>query len=379
MMHSSSPQSSSKRPSNAPRGPMGGGPMGRGGMMGGGGEKARNFKATMHKLLEYLKPYRVSIIVVLVFAVASTIFAILGPKILGKATTKLFEGIVSQIAGTGDGIDFVYIGNIILLLVGLYLVSAIFSYIQGWIMTSVAMKLTYHFRKDISEKINRMPLRYFDGTNQGEVLSRITNDVDTVSQTLNQSMTQMITSVTTVIGVLVMMLSISWIMTLVALVILPVSGIFISVVVKQSQKYFKQQQDYLGHVNGHVEEMYGGHVVMKAFNGEKKSVEKFDGYNTTLYDSAWKSQFLSGLMMPIMNFIGNLGYVAVSILGGYLAIRGTITVGDIQAFIQYVRSFTQPIAQIANISNVLQQTAQPRNVCLSSWRKLKNCRKRRYP
>ncbi len=335
-------------------GPMGGGPMA--GMMR-GGEKPRNFKATMSKLLQYLSEYKISIIVVLVFAIASTVFMIAGPKILGKATTKLFEGIVGQIAGTGSGIDFTYIGNIVMIMVGLYLTSAVFSYIQGGIMTSVAMKLTYKLRKQIAEKINRLPLRYFDGTNQGEVLSRVTNDVDTVSQTLNQSMTQIITSVTTIIGVLVMMFSISWIMTLVALVILPLSALFISVVVKQSQKYFKQQQDYLGHVNGHIEEMFGGHVVMKAFNGEQKSIEKFDNYNNTLYSSAWKSQFLSGMMMPIMNFIGNLGYVAIAILGGYMAIKNAITVGDIQAFIQYVRSFTQPIAQVANISNVLQQTA----------------------
>ena len=335
-------------------GPLGGGP--GGGMMR-GGEKPRNFKATMAKLLKYLSPFKLPIIFVLIFAIASTIFAILGPKILGKATTKLFEGIVAQIAGTGTGIDFVYIGNIIMIMIGLYLASAVFSYIQGWIMTSISMKLTYQMRKEISEKINRMPLRYFDGTNQGEVLSRVTNDVDTVSQTLNQSMTQIITSVTTIIGVLVMMLSISFTMTLVALVILPISAVLISVVVKQSQKYFKQQQDYLGHVNGHIEEMFGGHVVMKAFNGEQKSIEKFDQYNSTLYSSAWKSQFLSGMMMPIMTFIGNLGYVAIAILGGYLAINGKITVGNIQAFIQYVRSFTQPIAQVANISNVLQQTA----------------------
>lgn len=335
-------------------GPMGGGPMA--GLMR-GGEKPRNFKATMSKLLKYLDEYKISIIVVFIFAIASTIFMIAGPKILGKATTKLFEGIVAQIAGTGTGIDFVYIGNIVMIMVALYLTSTVFSYIQGWIMTNVSMKLTYTLRKQIAEKINRLPLRYLDGTNQGEVLSRVTNDVDTVSQTLNQSMTQIITSVTTIIGVLVMMFSISWIMTLVALVILPLSGLFISIVVKQSQKYFKQQQDYLGHVNGHIEEMFGGHVVMKAFNGEQKSIEKFDTYNTTLYSSAWKSQFLSGMMMPIMNFIGNLGYVAIAILGGYLAIQKAITVGDIQAFIQYVRSFTQPIAQVAQISNVLQQTA----------------------
>ncbi len=333
---------------------MGGGPMA--GMMR-GGEKPRNFKATMSKLLQYLSEFKIPIIIVLIFAVASTVFMIAGPKILGKATTKLFEGIVGQIAGTSTGIDFVYIGNIVMIMVGLYLTSALFSYIQGWIMTSVSMKLTYKFRKQISDKINRLPLRYFDGTNQGEVLSRVTNDVDTVSQTLNQSMTQIITSVTSIIGILVMMFSINWIMTLVALVILPVSALFISVVVKQSQKYFKQQQDYLGHVNGHIEEMFGGHVVMKAFNGEQKSIEKFDSYNNVLFSSAWKSQFLSGMMMPIMNFIGNLGYVAIAILGGYLAIKKAITVGDIQAFIQYVRSFTQPIAQVAQISNVLQQTA----------------------
>ncbi|MHB8136043.1 MAG: ABC transporter ATP-binding protein [Anaerolineaceae bacterium] len=350
MMHSESPNRTQNRPQ---RGPFGGPPPGMGGVV----EKARDLKGTFSKLLNQLKPYRVSIIIVLVFAMASTIFSIIGPKVLGKATTKLFEGIVNQLQGSGTGIDFTYIGNILLLMLGLYVISSLFSYIQGWIMTGVSMKLTYNFRKDISEKINRMPLRYFDGTNHGEVLSRITNDVDTVSQTLNQSMTQIITSVTTVLGVLVMMLSINWIMTLVAIGIIPISAGFVMLVVKQSQKYFKQQQDYLGHVNGHVEEMYGSHIVMKAFNGEKRSVEKFDVYNTTLFDSAWKSQFLSGLMMPIMNTIGNLGYVAVAILGAWLAVRNAITVGDIQAFIQYVRSFTQPIAQIANISNVLQQTA----------------------
>lgn len=337
------------------RGPMGGGPMGPGMMR--GGEKARDFKGTMKKLIQYLSVYKVSIIIVLIFAIASTIFSIVGPKILGNATTKLFEGVVAQIAGTGTGIDFVYIRNIILELLVLYLVSAAFSYVQGWIMTDVSMKVTYQFRKEISQKINRMPLRYFDGTNHGEILSRITNDVDTISQTLNQSMTQIITSVITMLGILVMMLSISWMMTLVAVLIVPLSAVIIALVVKQSQKFFKQQQDYLGHVNGHVEEMYGGHIVMKAFNGEKKSVEQFDVLNNTLYSSAWKSQFLSGMMMPIMTFIGNLGYVLVCILGGWLAVTGSITVGDIQAFIQYVRSFTQPISQIANISNILQQTA----------------------
>jgi len=322
-----------------------------------GGEKAHDFKGTMSKLLRYLAPYKWSFVIVVIFAVAATIFTIVGPKILGKATTKLFEGVMAQISGTGSGFDFVGIGNILLLVGGLYIVSAGFSLIQGWILNNVSMKVTYGFRKEISEKINRLPLRYFDSTNQGEVLSRVTNDVDTVSQTLNQSMTQIISSVITMLGVLVMMLSISWIMTLITLIILPLSTIFIRFIVKRSQKYFKQQQDYLGHVNGHVEEMFSGHIVMKAFNGEKRSVEEFNKLNNTLYGSAWKSQFLSGLMMPVMNFIGNLGYVASAILGGWLAFRGMITVGDIQAFIQYIRSFTQPITQIANISNTLQQTA----------------------
>lgn len=335
----------------------GGGPMGGPPGMLRGGEKAHDFKGTMSKLLHYLAPYKWSFVVVVFFAVAATIFTIVGPKIMGKATTKLYEGVVAQISGTGSGFDFVGIGNILLLVGGLYIVSAGFSFIQGWILNNVSMKLTYEFRKEISEKINRLPLRYFDTTNQGEVLSRVTNDVDTVSQTLNQSMTQIFSSVITMLGVLVMMLSISWVMTLITLIILPLSTIFIRFIVKRSQKYFKQQQDYLGHVNGHVEEMFSGHIVMKAFNGEKRSVEEFNQLNNTLYGSAWKSQFLSGLMMPVMNFIGNLGYVASAILGGWLAFRGLITVGDIQAFIQYIRSFTQPITQIANISNTLQQTA----------------------
>jgi ATP-binding cassette subfamily B protein len=274
---------------------------------------------------------------------------------LGQATTKLFEGVMAKIAGTGT-IDFAYIGNIVLLVLFLYLLSAVLSYIQGWIMTNVAMNITYRFRKDISGKINRMPFKYFDGTNHGEVLSRITNDVDTVSQTLNQSITQIITSVTTVIGVLVMMFTISWQMTLVALLVLPLSLMIIGLIIGKSQVFFKRQQDYLGHINGHVEEMYGSHLVVKAFNGEANNIAKFDQINDVLYDSAWKSQFLTGLLFPIMNFVGNVGYVGICILGGYLAVRGTITVGDIQAFIQYVRMFTQPISQIANISNVLQQT-----------------------
>lgn len=320
------------------------------------GEKARDFKGTMKKLINYLKTYTVSMIIVLIFAVGSVAFSIAGPKILGKATTNLFEGIIAKISGTGN-VDFNYIGRIMIILIALYLTSAIFSYIQGWIMSNISMKVSYNFRRDISEKINRMPLRYFDGTNHGEVLSRVTNDVDTLSQTLNQSLSQIITSVTTVVGVLVMMLTISWQMTVVALCIIPVSMLLILSIVKRSQKYFKQQQDFLGNVNGHVEEMYGGHLVMKAFNGEKNSVEKFDKMNDKLFGVAWKSQFLTSIMMPLMNFVGNLGYVAVCILGGYLAAKRTIEVGDIQAFIQYVRQFTQPISQIANISNILQQTA----------------------
>lgn len=346
---------SSKVETPAPRrshGPMGGGPMA---MM--KGDKARDFRGTMIKLIEYLGVYRLPILITLIIAAASTVFSIVGPKILGKATTKLFEGVMAQLSGSGEGIDFVYIGNIILLALGLYLLSSVLAYIQGWIMADISMKITYRFRREIAAKINRMPLKYFDETPQGEVLSHITNDVDTVSQTLNQSLSQIITSTTTVIGVLIMMLTISWQMTLVAVLIVPLSMGVIGLIIKQSQKYFKQQQDYLGHINGHVEEMYGSHVIMKAFNGEEKSIRKFDDLNATLFSSAWKSQFLSSLMMPIMNFIGNLGYVAISVLGGWLAVRGAITVGNIQAFIQYVRSFTQPIAQIANISNVLQQTA----------------------
>jgi ATP-binding cassette, subfamily B, multidrug efflux pump len=338
-------------------------PQRRGGHMGGGpmammkGEKARDFKGTMKKLIEYLSVYKLAIISVFIFAAASAAFSIYGPKKLGKATTILFEGITGKIAGTSEGVDFTAIGNIMITLIILYGLSSLLSYIQGWIMSNVSMKVSYGFRKDISEKINRMPLKYFDGTNHGEVLSRVTNDVDTLSQTLNQSLGQIITSVTTIIGVLIMMFSISWVMTLVSLIILPLSMMLIMLIVKRSQKYFKQQQDYLGHVNGHVEEMYGGHVVMKAFNGEKRSVEEFDKNNDKLYGVAWKSQFFTSIMMPLMGFVGNLGYVAVCIMGGYLAARKSIEVGDIQAFIQYVRQFTQPISQIANISNILQQTA----------------------
>jgi len=329
---------------------------GPGGMMM-GGQKAKNFKGTMRNLLAYMRPYRLTIIAVFIFAVASTVFTIIGPKILGHATTRLFEGIMAKVTHQGTGIDFAYIGNIVIILLVLYLISAACSYIQGWLMTGVAMKVTYKFRKDISEKIDRLPLKYFDTRTYGEVLSRVTNDVDTVGNTLNQSLTQIITSVTMIIGVLVMMLTISWLMTLVALVIIPLAFILIAVVVKGSQRYFKQQQEYLGHVNGHVEEMYAGHNVVRAYNGEERSEKKFSGLNDVLYGAAWKSQFLSGLMMPIMGFIGNLGFVGVSIVGGYLVVRGTIQVGDIQAFIQYVRSFNQPLVQSAQTATVLQSTA----------------------
>ncbi|HEY4390691.1 MAG TPA: ABC transporter ATP-binding protein [Paenibacillus sp.] len=321
------------------------------------GEKAKDFKGTFKKLLNYLGKYKVAIFIVIIFAIASTIFNILGPKILGNATTKIFEGVMNMISGNGEGIDFGYISRIMITLVVLYIISAVFAYLQGFVMSSVSMKVTYNLRRDIAAKINKLPLKYFDKKSYGEVLSHITNDVDAISQSLNQSMTQIITSVTSIIGILIMMFSISWKMSLVALCIIPLSFVFIIAVVKKSQKHFVSQQEYLGKVNGHIEEMYGSHIVMKAFKGEEESVKEFDKFNDKLYNSAWKSQFLSGLMMPIMNFIGNIGYVAVCILGGYLAVNGSIKVGDIQAFIQYMRQFTQPIAQVANISNVLQQTA----------------------
>jgi len=332
--------------------------MGRGGghmMM--KGEKARNFKGTMKQLINFLGKYNWLILGVLILSAGSTVFTILGPKILGGATTEIYEGMVSKISGSGAGIDFSAIGTILIRVLTLYVISAFLGFFQGFLMANVSMDITYRFRKLISQKINRLPLQYFDRVTQGEVLSRVTNDVDTVSQTLNQSLSQIITSATSVIGILVMMLTISWQMTLIALVTIPLTIIVINLIVKSSQKYFKQQQEYLGHVNGHVEEMFGGHVVVKAFNGEEESVKTFNKFNATLYSSAWISQFLSHLMMPIMRLISNLGYVAVSIMGGYLASQGSINVGDIQAFIQYVRSFYQPIQQIANISNVLQQTA----------------------
>ncbi len=352
--HSANPTPTPSRTDGRP--PMGGGPMSGGPMaMMRRGEKAQDFKGTLSKLVKYLGRYRLLILFVWILAIASTAAAIFGPKIMGKATTTLFNGVMAQIAGTGS-IDFNDIGTILLRVLLLYVFSALLSYAQGWIMTDVAMDITYHFRRDISEKINHMPLRYFDGTSHGEVLSRVSNDVDTVSQTLNQSMTQIITSVTTVLGVLIMMFTISWQMTLVALAMLPVSFGIIGLIISKSQVYFKSQQDYLGHINGHVEEMYGGHIVMKAFNGEAKSVKIFDQINGVLFNSAWKSQFLTGLLFPIMNFVGNLAYVGICIMGGYLAVLGKITIGDIQAFIQYTRQFTQPISQLANISNILQQT-----------------------
>jgi len=320
------------------------------------GEKPKDFKGTLKKLVAYLSVYKIRLIFVFIFAVASTIFLIIGPKILGNATTAIFEGVMNMIADNGKGIDFNYIAQIILMMLGLYTISVLFSYIQGYIMTGISMKVTYDLRRNIFAKINRLPLKYFDKTSYGEVLSFLTNDIETVNQTLNQSITQIITSVVTIVGILVMMLSISWQMTLVALCTVPLSFIVVILIVKRSQKYFGEQQTYLGHINGHVEEMYSGHNVVKAFNGEEASFETFDHYNTTLFSSAFKSQFLSGLMMPMMTFIGNVGYVVICILGGYLAANGWITVGDIQAFIQYVRQFTQPIIQLANISNVLQQT-----------------------
>jgi ATP-binding cassette subfamily B multidrug efflux pump len=333
---------------------MGGGPMGGFGKA----EKAKDFKGTMRQLMAYLKPYSVQITVVILFAFASAGFSIAGPKIMGKATTKIFEGLVSKVSGAkGAGIDFPYIEHIIWLLLGLYAISAIFGFIQGYVMSGVAQRVSFNLRREISEKINRLPLSYFDKMTHGEVLSRVSNDVDTVNQTLNQSLSQIITSVTTIIGVLIMMISISWQMTLVALLVLPISMGLILVVIKKSQKYFKSQQEYLGHVNGHVEEIYGGHTIMKAYNREDEAIKVFDDLNNHLYDSGWKSQFISGMMMPIMNVIGNLGYVGVSILGGWLAIKKTIEVGDILSFIQYVRNFTQPIAQVAQVSNVLQSTA----------------------
>ena len=320
------------------------------------GEKARDFKGTTGKLLRYMGSYRYGLIAVLIFAIGGTAFNIAGPKILSKATTELFNGLMAKVSGTG-GIDFEKIGRILLYLLGVYLLSACLSFVQGLIMTGISQKLCYRFRKEISMKIHRMPFRYFESRTVGEVLSRITNDVDTLGQSLNQSITQLITSVTTIIGILIMMLSISPVMTLIALVILPVSGMLIGIVVKFSQKYFVAQQTYLGKVNGQVEEVYGGHNIVKAFNREEQALKEFNENNEALYQSAWKSQFLSGMMHPIMMFVGNLGFVAVAVSGSFLAIKGTIEVGDIQAFIQYVKNFTQPIVQVAQVSNMLQSMA----------------------
>ncbi len=320
------------------------------------GEKAKNFRGTIQKLIQYMGNYKIGVMVVMLFAVASTVFGIAGPKILGQATTELFNGLVAKVSGNGE-IDFGKIGEILLFLVSVYLVSAACSFIQSFLMTGITQKICFRFRADISSKINRMPMKYFESRTVGEVLSRITNDVDTLGQGLNQSVAQLITSVATLVGILVMMLSISPVMTLIALVILPVSAALIGVVVKFSQKYFVAQQKYLGEINGQVEEVFSGHTIVKAFNKEEDMVKTFHETNGILYQSAWKSQFLSGMMQPIMGFVGNLGYVAVAVAGGMLAIRGSIEVGEIQSFIQYVRQFTQPIAQVAQVSNMLQSTA----------------------
>lgn len=327
------------------------GPMGNPGKV---APKAKNFKKTTMKLVkDYLAKYKIAIFIVIVFAIGSTIFNIVGPKILGNATTEVFNGLIGKLSG-GTGIDFGKIANILFTLLGFYIISAIFSLIQGFTMTSVAQKLTYKLRNDVAAKLNKLPMKYFDKRTNGEVLSIITNDIDTLSQNLNQSITEIITSVCTIIGIIIMMLSISVSMTIVSFIILPISIFVVKIIVGKSQKYFKKQQEYLGHVNGQVEEIYGGHTIVKAFNGEEAAIENFTKANKELYTSGWKSQFLSGLMHPLMNFIGNVGYVAVSVMGGYLAIQGRITVGNIQSFIQYNKRFTQPIAQVAQVSSMLQ-------------------------
>ena len=334
-----------------PRGPMGGHGMR------GSGEKAKDFKGTMRRLVSYLAKYRLSIIIVLIFAIGSVTFSVIGPKILGKATTEIFNGLVSKVSGNGTGIDFDAIKRVLITLILLYVVSAVFSFIQGFIMSGISQKVAYNLRDELVKKINRLPMKYFDTRTHGEVLSRFTNDIDTLAQSLNQSLTQIITSVTTLVGVFIMMLSISVVMTFSALLVIPISLFIITFIIKRSQKYFKNQQEFLGQVNGQVEELYGGHVVVQAFNGEEDSIKEFNKINNKLYESAWKSQFLSSTMQPIMMFVGNLSYVVVSILGGYLVIKNKIEVGDIQSFIQYVRSFNQPISQMAQISNQLQSTA----------------------
>lgn len=341
----------SKTPMKAPRGPGFGHP-GAGAM----GDKPKNFKDTFRKLRAFLKPYLVPLVFVMIFSIGSTIFAILGPRILGDVTNEIFEGLQRKVAGTGEGINFESIQRTLLFLLGLYVISGILNFIQNFIVSGVAQKVSYNLRTGISDKINKLPLKYFDKNSHGDVLSRMTNDVDTVSQSLNQSLSQIITSVTTIIGIMIMMLSISVPMTLIALLILPISMGLMVTIIKRSQRFFKEQQAFLGEANGYVEEAYGGHVIMKAFNREEKAIEEFSEINEKLQKSAWKSQFFSGLTQPIMMFVGNLGYVFVSILGGYLAIRGTIKVGHILSFIQYIRRFTQPISQVAQISNVLQST-----------------------
>ena len=332
----------------------------RGRMNGGGrfapGEKPKNFKNSMKKLISYLGAYKIAIFIVMILAAVATIFSVAGPKIMAKATNKLFDGLMSKIAGTG-GIDFGYIGKILLFTLGLYIFSSVVSFAQGWIMTGISQKISYRLRKDISEKIGRMPMGYFESRTYGEVLSRITNDVDTLGTTLNQSITQIITSVATLVGTLIMMLLISPLMTLISIVILPLSAILLSLVIKKSQKHFRTQQEYLGHINGLVEETYSGHTVVQAFNKEEETIKEFCDTNDVLYKSAWKSQFISGIMMPIMQFVGNLGYAGVAISGGLLAIKGVIGIGDIQAFIQYVKQFTQPIQQIAQVINQVQSMA----------------------
>ena len=348
--------------------PPGGGPFRRGPARGGPGmvrhgpmimtvEKARDFKKTVKTLLKYLKPYRYTILLTLILSMAGTVFAIIGPKLMGDATTVLFNGTVAKMMNVpGAAIDFAYIGIIALVLLGLYLASSGFNYLQGWVMTGIAMKFTYTLRKKIAEKIDRLPLKYFDKKTYGEVLSYITNDIDTMSNTLGQNLSQIVASLTMIVGILAMMLWISWAMTLTALVILPIALLLVSFIVKMSQKYFRKNQDYLGHVNGHIEEMFTSHNVMKAYNGEERSIQKFDGLNNELYDAGWKSQFFSTVIFPAMNSLSNLGYIGVSILGGYLAVRKIIQVGDILAFIQYIRTFTQTISQTTNITNLLQAT-----------------------
>jgi len=321
-----------------------------------GGEKAKDFKGTIGKLFRYIGKYKAAVIVVAIFAIGSTVFNVVCPKVLGKATTALSEGIMNKITGNG-GIDFTYIGKILLFCLGLYVLSVAFSFVQGFIMTGITQKVCYRMRREVSEKINRMPMSYFESRTYGEVLSRITNDIDTMGNGLNQSITQLITSVSTVIGVIVMMLTISPLMTLISVLILPISIMLMMFVIKKSQRFFKQQQEYVGHINGQVEEVYGGHNVIKAFNKENDVRKEFHETNETLYKSAWKSQFFSGLMQPIMMFVGNLGYVAVAISGAALAIRGTIQIGDIQAFIQYVKNLTQPVQQVAQVTNMMQQMA----------------------